>query len=287
MKRGHALVHILFIEGEESMTTKILLMSKNYKAQLDKFVESLEFPRAKKEDSELSLWELRLTQEDYQDFLKQVSRWLTDSLSRVLMRELTHRKHWHLTELEYREIINSASHTLTLDGKQIREGLDKYFDDYSLLILEGYLTFRLSWFLRKLDDLLEDLIDEYLIDREFNEYLQVLKYFIDGQPIKIDTIHIVVKQGGIELRDRSWRPFSRNYLEQILGEPIEKGTMQKELLISVLISIVPAEIVVHGVQEPSYSVIDNLSRDSGVFEILSYIFSNRIKYCFQCKYCQD
>lgn len=63
--------------------------------------------------------------------------------------------------------------------------------------------------MRQLEDSVDIAIDEYLMDKEYNEFIKLLRHFVDLQEPKRDLVNVVFSNHKIILMDENL-----NYIER-------------------------------------------------------------------------
>ena len=129
----------------------------------------------------------------------------------------------------------------------IKAEIKKHFKKSSNLYIDGMLNFRLSEYKRELDLLLSDAIDEYMAQKAYNEFLELLKYFVDIQ----EETELVVYVGGnaedgFVLTDHYGNILKISENEEFFSEMNIVGLKHEDVLISRLISLSPRQIYMHG-----------------------------------------
>lgn len=161
---------------------------------------------------------------------------------------------------------------ITLCKLDVAERLKKCFleSNDKELVLEGFMRFRMKDYLEKWDALLKKNIDEYVMEKEYKEFIGVLRYFVLLREPKEITIHLNYSEiGGYELSDAK-----RNKItDDSIGNSSEafKHKMTKEdVVLSALINISPEKIIIHNSKDISEKrllmTIKNVFLDRVVFE---------------------
>ncbi|MGE5592106.1 MAG: sporulation protein YtxC [Betaproteobacteria bacterium] len=150
-----------------------------------------------------------------------------------------------------------------------------YLESASCLVLDGFIRFRLKDFVDELREATDAAVDDYMIEREYNEFIRLLKYFVDIQEPKIDEVHVVVRAGGLfRLLDSQGKVVDNDYLEGLTPELIETDVDYEDLLMSALISVSPRRIVLH------------FGRGEGVGDTVRKVFEGRVSVCPGCRLCE-
>jgi len=150
-----------------------------------------------------------------------------------------------------------------------------YLENASCLVLDGFIRFRLKDFVDELREATDAAVDDYMIEREYNEVIRLLKYVVDIQEPKIDAVHVVVRPGGLfRLLDSQGKVVDNDYLEGLAPELVETDVDYEDLLMSALISVSPRRIVLH------------FGRGEGVADTVRRVFEGRVSMCPGCRLCE-
>lgn len=114
------------------------------------------------------------------------------------------------------------------------------------IILEGFIRFRLKDFIRELEDAVDRAVDDLLIEKEYNEFIKLLQYFVEIQEPKIEEVHVFQNEDKkYTLLDSSLRVINNDILEELAKEISDSEISHDDLLISSLITIAPSKITIH------------------------------------------
>jgi len=150
-----------------------------------------------------------------------------------------------------------------------------YLRNNSTIILEGFIKFRLKDYLEQLEEAVDKAIDEYLMDKEYKEFIKLLRYFVDLQEPKRDLVNLVVKDGELLLYDDHMNTIDKDYgFEQSTIENSEVNN--DDILVSALINMAPKKIIIHGSSQKD-------KRE--VISALYNIFEDRVIFCNSCEIC--
>ncbi len=149
-----------------------------------------------------------------------------------------------------------------------------YLQENRELYLDGFLRFRLKSHWSELYDAVELGVDEYMQDKEYQEFIQLLHYFVSIQEPKCNLVHVVPYPGRLfRFFDERGGPVDQEQLDAALGLAGQE-CREEDFLISALITLAPGKIVYH------------LTESSPLLlETLSGIFGERLNVCTTCAYC--
>ncbi|WP_192930184.1 putative sporulation protein YtxC [Alkaliphilus pronyensis] len=184
-----------------------------------------------------------------------------------------------------RDIISQENKTSLIINKekinknQIMDEILFYLNDYNEIHLDGFTTFRLKKYLINLEEIIEDAIEDYLMDREYNEFIKLLKYFVDVQESKINVIHIVIDQHhDYKMYDEENKVINNDYLKEIAKEMTDQQYLSYEdLLISTLITMAPQKIFIHKANSVS---------QSDLIRTIVKVFTTKVSICNGCDWCK-
>lgn len=126
--------------------------------------------------------------------------------------------------------------------KRLMEHLDNNDD----LILEGFIRFRLKDFTEELEEAVDRAADDLLIEKEYAEFIKLLRYFVEIQEPKVDEVHVLMDdEKKYTLLDSNFQVIDNNILEDLAKEISDYEISYDDLLISSLITIAPRKITIH------------------------------------------
>ncbi|MDP4095521.1 putative sporulation protein YtxC [Paenibacillus sp. P96] len=168
------------------------------------------------------------------------------------------------------------------NGRKKRRGmivspLVQSFQEMQSVNLEGLLRFRLQAYKQELGELIEYALDEFWGERQYEEFVQLLKYFVFFQEHHVPLVHVIHKgEHNFTILDTEMKLISLGQSDPITVElpGLEIGMPAEDMILSNLISIAPARIMLH-TQEPNAFVVHTLIN----------IFENKVELCRFCPHC--
>ena len=160
---------------------------------------------------------------------------------------------------------------------QILHRLRDYLESADELVVEGFVTFRLRDVIEEVEDAVDRAVDDFLMEREYREFVRLLKYFVDVQEPRMDHVHVLIRPGGsFKLVDDQGCAIKSEYLEEFVVEMVESEVNYEDLLISALITLAPKAVTVHA---PATD-----ERDESI-ETIKGVFGERVTMCVGCEVC--
>ncbi|MEJ6950009.1 sporulation protein YtxC [Natronospora cellulosivora (SeqCode)] len=162
-----------------------------------------------------------------------------------------------------------------LRREEIIRQILKYFNKNQAINLEGFVRFRLKDYIDEMNLAVERSVDEFMVEKEYNEFIDLLKYFVDLQEPRVSMVNVIQKaDGSFKILDSVGKVINNEYLEGYLSEIFEEEVEYEDLLISALINVAPESIVLHFKNEETEDTVKK-------------IFSERVKNCSGCNFCSE
>jgi len=158
---------------------------------------------------------------------------------------------------------------------KLAQAIEAYLDEERFLHVEGFLRFRAGPYLEELRDSVAYAVDEWMMERQYQEFISLLKYFVYIQEAKIPAAH-VVHHGNHDftLLNERMLPIDTKQMDQFVVELIDKDISYEDVIVSTLISVSPGKLFVHS-QTP----------DEQVIKTILTIFEGRVELCTDCAVC--
>lgn len=149
-------------------------------------------------------------------------------------------------------------------------------DQSSVFDIEGFLRFRAQEYKNEVSKAVEYAIDEYVIEKEYLEFIQLLKDFVESQKPRLEWLHVgMTPQGNFHLYDNEGVKVTHQYLEDYQLDNIHELGYE-DLLVSALIAVAPRQITLH-IRYEGYK--DTL-------QTIRSVFGDRVSDCKGCSLCE-
>ncbi|SKC43433.1 putative sporulation protein YtxC [Maledivibacter halophilus] len=221
-----------------------------------------------------------------------ISSYIIDILEPKIIEKIIHTNYYFLKPDEKKFIMDQFN--TSLDNEIYDKNIDvpykvnrkakilyklvEFLSKNSNLNIEGFVNFRLGKYLEDLYEIIDRVIEEYMMKREYNEFIKLLKYFVNIQEPKMDLINIIVDaNGGYHFLDGENRIIDDEYIRGLIDDLIDNNLNNDDLLISSLITIAPRKIVFHFVKNV---------KNTEIIETIKNIFDGKVYICDDCKICK-
>ena len=111
------------------------------------------------------------------------------------------------------------------------------------------------------------MIDELSSKKSYDEFISLMKYFADTQPISTNTVILEEKSGNYSLTDDLGEPIKLRFDEEFAEEIVPVSLTGDELLISNLMAVMPGKII-----------FNNIDENKPIINTIKQIFEGRILY---------
>lgn len=197
------------------------------------------------------------------------------------------RKKTQLMEDHWQMVINKALDYLNKGLGQVRgyrvnrkttlvTQILSCLDHSSVFDIEGFLRFRAQEYKSEVNKAVEYALDEYVIEKEYLEFILLLKHFVDSQKPRLECLHVgMTPLGKFNLYNDEGDKVTHQFLEDYqLDNVHELG--YEDLLVSALIAVAPREITLH-IRYEGYK--DTL-------KTIRSVFGDRVHDCDGCTLCE-
>jgi putative sporulation protein YtxC len=157
--------------------------------------------------------------------------------------------------------------------------ITKCIEENNEINISGFLTFRTKALRLDLECVVDKVVEEYMVEKEYDEFVNLLKYFVEVQESKVDEVNIIIgKNGDYYLRDIEGNDLMENMIMELPGVKFDSKENQEELIISTIITNAPKKIIIH--------CVDNC-KNKELIQTINKVFVNRVHYCDKCSTCEN
>ncbi|MDI6600822.1 MAG: putative sporulation protein YtxC [Thermoanaerobacteraceae bacterium] len=217
---------------------------------------------------------------------KTLSNYIVDVYEKIILKKLIDKCYYYFNK-EEKEIIYNNARTLSEEyNKDLRwykiseleTGINEFLHETQEINLDGFLFFRGQNYLKDLREIVDRAVDEYLMEREYNDFIRLLKYFVDLQSPKLDTVNIIIKDDTYQLLDGELRELDNHFVESAIQDSIEADMSKDDILISFLLTMAPVKIYIHSVERAA---------NKEIIETIINVFGDRVSICYGCDLCNN
>jgi putative sporulation protein YtxC len=151
--------------------------------------------------------------------------------------------------------------------EQLAKQISSYLHESRLLAVDGFIHFRLNEYRKLLALFVKKAVEQYILDQEYKDFIELLRYFVSVQTSQVPMIHLIHKgKRKFQLLHTDGTPVD--------WQDVEQTRSHEDLLVSTLLNMAPEQLVLH-TKAPEENVIRTLMQ----------IFEGRIILCNGCNEC--
>ncbi len=220
-------------------------------------------------------------------FYDRLSSILTDTIIKFYQRKLIKRileyNYFYFNTAERKQIIDIAEDFIESDLISFD---DNYFAIYysvldyiscnKSLVLEGFVNFRLSNYIKNLDYITDIAVNKYITDKEYLEFVNMLKMYVAVTPSKANLVHLVYLGNESILLDseKNIIPMDDQNLNAKYLSDISFSS--NDYALNTLLNLIPRKLIIHLMDGKSDEFINTLK----------LIFENKYEICSSCELCR-
>ncbi len=196
-----------------------------------------------------------------------------------ILKRIINVNYFYFDESERNIIYDDCNEFLKQDDVEINETIFKQIKNYikenKNIVLEGVVNFRINDYVKILDNIVDMAVNKYIIEKEYKEFINLLKIYVNTTGTKADIMHLIYTNGESILldKDKNIVQIDKNisntkYLSDI-------SFSSNDIALNTLLSILPKKLIIH--------IID---KEDEFINTLKLIFDDRIEICKACNICK-
>lgn len=162
--------------------------------------------------------------------------------------------------------------------KVILDKIKDCIEENNEINITGFIRFRMKELFQDIEEIVDRVVERHMVEREYNEFIKLLKYFVEIQENKINEVNIIINSGGTyTILDENQNNIYGLFLDDLSDFNMSMvNTNKDDLLISGLITNSPKNIIIHGTEN---------SLNIEIIETIKQVFEDKVSFCFGCLKC--
>lgn len=196
-----------------------------------------------------------------------------------IMKRIINSNYFYFDEFERNIIYENCGEFLRQDEVEINETIfnqvNKYIKENRNIVLEGIVNFRINEYIKIIDNIVDMSVNKYIIEKEYKEFINLLKVYVNSTEAKTDIMHLIYINGESILLDKDKNIVqidtninNTKYLSDITFS-------SNDIALNTLLSILPRTLEIH-----------IINKEDEFINTLKLIFDGRIKFCSECNICK-
>ena len=129
----------------------------------------------------------------------------------------------------------------------IIEKIKECINENQELNIEGFITFRMRKLRSDIERIIDKVVERYMVEREYKEFVKLLKYFVEIQECKIEEINIIIEENNNYIvKNGKGKDLYHDFINEIMQEQGNVDLNMEDVLISGLITSAPKNINIYG-----------------------------------------
>ena len=226
---------------------------------------------------------IHYTGKNVDTFLNKISTLLTyaviDFYEPNLISNLINRNYFYFSTEDKKQIYNMCLTNIDFSNSIamfniISNSFYEYFSNNKYVILDGFVNFRLGSYIKELDLLVDMCVNKFIVDREYNEFISLLKAYIQTTPCNSSILHLIYKNEETIILDeyKNLVKYNDALINQKYVSDITFSS--NDFALNTLLTLLPEKLYIH--------IID---REDDFIKTLKLIFNNRVYICNECDLC--
>ena len=143
------------------------------------------------------------------------------------------------------------------------------------MLLEGFITFRIKDYIDILDNAVDFSVSQFVINREYTEFIDLLKIYINSHQINCNLVHLVYVNNESLLLDEEKNIISltKNNLDTKFLSDITFSS--NDYALNSLLTLLPKKIIIH-----------LINPEDDFINTIKSIFGDRVTICTNCNICK-
>ncbi|NLB80636.1 MAG: putative sporulation protein YtxC [Clostridiaceae bacterium] len=208
-----------------------------------------------------------------------ISKSILEQYENKLISKLINQNYFYFNLPDKKNILKKAKNyadSETAFNALVNMKLKEYFSTSNSVMIDGFVNFRLSDYQNELEELIDKAVGDFIIEKEYKEFISLLKCFVDIQKPRCNVINIIPNNGSYNLYNEIWEDISDFCMKDFIKEAQTQHINSDDLLVSVLITVAPRKIYLHN--------CDRI-KNTELVSTIRQVFLKRVTLCDGCDFC--
>lgn len=196
-----------------------------------------------------------------------------------ILKRIINVNYFYFDEFERKIILENCDEFIKQEEEEITEtvfiGVEGYILEHKNIVIEGVANFRINEYIKILDNIVDMAVNKYIIEKEYREFINLLKVYVNSTSSKTDMLHLIYTNGESILLDRDKNIIQVDYNLSNAKYLSDITFSSNDIALNTLLSLLPKKIEVH-----------LINGEDEFINTLKLIFENRVKICTSCNICK-
>ena len=121
------------------------------------------------------------------------------------MKQLINYNYFYFDEYEKKKILENCMQIIDpeiyIEKLSEKNNIKKYIRENNSMIIDGFVYFRLKKYLEYLDEVVDNAVNKFIIEKEYREFISLLRVYIESRASKYTLLHLIYINGESVLLD--------------------------------------------------------------------------------------
>ena len=207
-----------------------------------------------------------------------------DELEEKFLKNIIQKNYFYFNSNEKKQILDICFDTFSNDFNTyfdkkyncLINDFENYLSDNKSIVLSGFINFRIKDYMSIIENVVDDAVNAFVIEKEYFEFVSLLKMYINSQSSNCELVHLIYNNENSILLDKNKKVinisddiFKAKYLSDITFS-------SNDYALNSLLTLLPKKIYIH--------LIDNIVDE--FIHTLGLIFEDRVEICTDCSICR-
>ncbi len=204
-----------------------------------------------------------------------VAGWVVDNLEKDLVAEIFEKNYEGFSKSDRNIILIKTNDRLRASRGQrfyaVKTATDEYLKENKNLNLIGFARFRLQNYKKYLKNTIDDIIEKYLVEKEYEEFINLIKEYLIYQESFINTLNIFTKSSKHIYVDDKGEDITALLEDTFI---VDENLSESDKLLTILILCNPKKIIWHYPEK---------NKNKDLIKTVISIFGEGIKFYENCE----
>lgn len=207
-----------------------------------------------------------------------------DEFEEYLLKKIILKNYFYFDTIERKDILNicfdiladNLSEYFELKYSTLLSDFSEYLSEHKSIVLTGFINFRIKNYIEILEKLVDEAVNSFVLEKEYYEFISLLKLYINSQESNCNVIHLVYSVNNSILIDENKNII--NYDDNILNAKYLSDITfsSNDYALNELLNLIPKKIYIH--------LVDNYIDE--FVNTIALIFENKTEICTDCDICK-
>lgn len=201
-----------------------------------------------------------------------------DIFEESILKRMVITNYFYFDSFEINKVLDICFENLTIDEEfsiSLRQNLlfEKFYNyicNNKSIVITGFVNFRLSEYKELLERVVDISVNEYIIEREYIEFISLLKLYINSRVFSTKAVHLICDGNECILLDENMNLINIDKSSLDVKYLSDISFSNNDYVLNTLLDILPSKIFLH---------ISPKSENLEFIHTLKLIFDDRIEIC--------